>query len=54
MHHLLFNKNNENLKNPRKITVRRNHPNLRNNYYYASINLGKIQVLVYNIFQIAS
>jgi hypothetical protein len=55
MHHLLFNKNSENLeKNHRKIILRRNHPNLRNDYYYANRNVGKIQVLLFDIFQIPS
>jgi hypothetical protein len=32
----------------------RNHRNPRNKYYYANMNLGKIQVLLFDIFQIAS
>jgi hypothetical protein len=42
------------LKSHRKIILRRNHPNLRNDYFYANKNLRKIQVLLYDIFQIAS
>jgi hypothetical protein len=42
------------LKSHRKIILRRKHPNLRNDYSYANKNLGKIQVLLFDIFQIAS
>jgi hypothetical protein len=28
-----------------------NHPNLRNDYYYANRNLGKIQVLLFDILK---
>jgi hypothetical protein len=41
-------------KSHRKIILRRIHPNLRNDYSYANTNLGKIQVLLFDIFQIAS
>jgi hypothetical protein len=42
------------LKSHRKIILWRKHPNLRNDYSYANKNLGKIQVLLFDIFQIAS
>jgi hypothetical protein len=42
------------LKSHRKIKLRRIHPNLRNDYSYTNKNLGKIQVLLFDIFQIAS
>jgi hypothetical protein len=42
------------LKSHRKIILRRKHPNLGNDYSYANKNLGKIQVLLFDIFQIAS
>jgi hypothetical protein len=42
------------LKSLRKIILRRKHPNLRNEYSYANENLGKIQVLLFDIFQIAT
>jgi hypothetical protein len=38
------------LKNHKKIILRRKHPYLRNNYSCAKKNLGKIQVLLFDIF----
>jgi hypothetical protein len=40
------------LKSHRKIILKRKHPNLRNDYSYANKNLEKIQVLLFDIFQI--
>jgi hypothetical protein len=42
------------LKSHRKIILRRKHPNLKNDYSYANKNLEKIQVLLFDIFQIVS
>jgi hypothetical protein len=42
------------LKSHRKIILRRKHPYLKNDYYYANRNLGKIQVLLFDIIQIPS
>jgi hypothetical protein len=42
------------LKSHRKIILKKIHPNLRNDYSYANKNLGKIKVLLFHIFQIAS
>jgi hypothetical protein len=42
------------LKTHSKIILRRKHPNLRNDYSYANKNLGKIRVLLFDIFQIVS
>jgi hypothetical protein len=42
------------LKSHKKIILRRKHPYLRNDCSCAKKNLGKIQVLLFDIFQIAS
>jgi hypothetical protein len=42
------------LKSHRKIILKRKNPNLRNDYSYANKNPRKIQVLLCDIFQIAS
>jgi hypothetical protein len=42
------------LKSHYKKILRRKHPNLGNDYSYANKNLGKIQVLLFDIFQITS
>jgi hypothetical protein len=38
------------LKSHKKIILKRKHPNLGSDYSYANRNLGKIQVLLFNIF----
>jgi hypothetical protein len=43
-------KTERNLKSHKKIILRRKHPNLVNDYSYANKNLGKIQVLLFDIF----
>jgi hypothetical protein len=42
------------LKSHKKIILRKKHPYLRNDCSCAKKNLGKIQVLSFDIFQIAS
>jgi hypothetical protein len=39
------------LKIHKRIILKRKHPNLGNDYSYANKNLGKIQVLLFDIFK---
>jgi hypothetical protein len=50
MHHNLFNETERTLKSYKKIILRRKYPNLENDFSYANRNLGKIQVLLFDIF----
>jgi hypothetical protein len=52
--HIYSWKTEKTLKSHKKIILRRKHPYLRNDYSYAKKNLGKIQVLLFDTFQIAS
>jgi hypothetical protein len=52
--HIYLWKTEKTLKSHKKIILKRKHPYLRNDCSCAKKNLGKIQVLLFDTFQIAS